>query len=179
MKHFETLWYSRLRLLHRTALHQYWHAAVDLHVGAVRAMAIVLVCHPCFYYPGQKKKPSSRFAAIRTLFHVWYHARSGAISAGQKSQIGLALRWSRLIEHDITRGTAFFSPRISMMVLIFLSRVVDLVMTGTVTMHDDQGPVEKEGRDGGSLRLPCLTVRTLNDRFFASLASTACFGGAL
>ena len=29
------------------------------------------------------KKPSSRFAARRTLFHVWYHARSGAISAGQ------------------------------------------------------------------------------------------------
>ena len=38
------------------------------------------------YYPGQKKEPSSRFAARRTLFHVWYHARSGAISAGQKSQ---------------------------------------------------------------------------------------------
>ena len=31
----------------------------------------------------------------------------------------VALRWSRLIEHDITRGTAFFSPRISMMVLFF------------------------------------------------------------
>ena len=72
-----------------------------------------------FYYPGQKKEPSSRFAARRTLFHAWYHARSGAISAGQKSRIGLALRWSRLIEHDITRGTAFFSPRISMMVLFF------------------------------------------------------------
>ena len=38
------------------------------------------------YYPGQKKEPSSRFAARRTLFHVWYHARSGAISAGQKSR---------------------------------------------------------------------------------------------
>ena len=36
------------------------------------------------YYPGQKKEPSSRFAARRTLFPVWYHARSGAISAGQK-----------------------------------------------------------------------------------------------
>ena len=31
----------------------------------------------------KKKEPSSRFAARRTLFHVWYHARSGAISAGQ------------------------------------------------------------------------------------------------
>ena len=35
-----------------------------------------------------------------------------------------ALRWSRLIEHDITHGTAFFSARISSMVL-FLARVVD------------------------------------------------------
>ena len=34
-----------------------------------------------------------------------------------------ALRWSRVIEHDITRGTVFFSPRISKMVL-FLARVV-------------------------------------------------------
>ena len=33
----------------------------------------------------KKKEPSSRFAARRTLFQVWYHARSGAISAGQKS----------------------------------------------------------------------------------------------
>ena len=38
------------------------------------------------YYPGQKEEPSLRFAARRTLFHVWYHARSGAISAGQKSR---------------------------------------------------------------------------------------------
>ena len=37
-----------------------------------------------------------------------------------------------------------------------------------VTMHDDQRPVEKEGRDDGSLKL--LTwLWTLNDRFFASL----------
>ena len=28
MNHFETLWYGRSWLLHRTALHQYWHAAV-------------------------------------------------------------------------------------------------------------------------------------------------------
>ena len=31
-----------------------------------------------------------------------------------------ALPWSRLIEHDITRGTAFFSPRIARMVLLFV-----------------------------------------------------------
>ena len=38
------------------------------------------------YYPGQKKNHPRGFAARRTLFHMWYHARSGAISAGQKSQ---------------------------------------------------------------------------------------------
>ena len=36
-----------------------------------------------YILPWPKKEPSSRFAARRTLFHVWYHARSGAISAGQ------------------------------------------------------------------------------------------------
>ena len=37
-------------------------------------------------------------------------------------------------------------------------------------MHDDQGPVEKEGRHGGPLSEAFyLTVWTLNDRFFASL----------
>ena len=34
----------------------------------------------------KKKEPSSRFAARRTLFHLWYHARLGAISAGPKSR---------------------------------------------------------------------------------------------
>ena len=46
-------------------------------------------------------------------------ARSAQGKSRGQSRIGLALRWSRLIEHDITRGTAFFSPRISMMVLFF------------------------------------------------------------
>ena len=75
-------------------------------------------------YPGQKKEPSSRFAARKTLFHVWYHARSGAISAGQVRSATVHDFCPALIEHDITRGTAFFSPRISRMVLFFLSRVV-------------------------------------------------------
>ena len=72
------------------------------------------------YYPGQKKEPSLRFAAWRTLFHMWYHARSGAISAGQKSRTVADQTCPALIEHDITRGTVFFSPRISMMVLFFI-----------------------------------------------------------
>ena len=75
------------------------------------------------YYPGQKKKePSPRFAARRTLFQVWYHARWRTIKAGQSHpqlSATFALRWSCVIEHDITRGTAFFSPRISGMVLFF------------------------------------------------------------
>ena len=55
---------------------------------------------------------------------MWYHARYQAQSAQGKSDPRLsatfALRWSRLIEHDITRGTAFFSPWISRMVLFFV-----------------------------------------------------------
>ena len=47
-------------------------------------------------------------------------ARSAQGKSRGQSLIGLAQRWSRLIEHDITRGTAFFSPRISMMVLFFV-----------------------------------------------------------
>ena len=72
------------------------------------------------YYPGQKKEPSSRFAARRTLFRGWYHASSGAISAGQKSRTVADRTCPALIEHDITRGTAFFSPWISIVVLFFV-----------------------------------------------------------
>ena len=46
-------------------------------------------------------------------------ARSAQGKSRGQSRIGPALRWSRLIEHDITHGTAFFSPRISRMVLFF------------------------------------------------------------
>ena len=54
------------------------------------------------YCPGQKKRTIPRFAVRRMLFHMWYHARSRAISAGQKSRIvadDLALRWSLVIKH--------------------------------------------------------------------------------
>ena len=71
----------------------------------------------------KKKEPSLRFGERRTLFHVWYHARWHTISAGQKSRTfadDFALHWSCVIEHDITRGTAFFSPQISGMVLFFV-----------------------------------------------------------
>ena len=46
-------------------------------------------------------------------------ARSAQGKFDPRLSATFALRWSRLIEHDITRGTAFFSPRISMMVLFF------------------------------------------------------------
>ena len=51
-------------------------------------------------------------------------ARSAQGKSDPRLSATFALRWSRLIEHDITRGTAFFSPRISRMVLFFLARVV-------------------------------------------------------
>ena len=64
-----------------------------------------------------QKKPSSGFAARRTLFHVWYHARSGAMSAGQVRSATVRDFSPALMAPDITRGTAIFSPRISRMVL--------------------------------------------------------------
>ena len=70
----------------------------------------------------QKLLPS-RFAArerCSTCDIMLDQARSAQGKSRGQSRIGLALRWSRLIEHDITRGTAFFSPRISMMVLFFV-----------------------------------------------------------
>ena len=44
-------------------------------------------------------------------------ARSAPGKSDPRLSATFALRWSRLIEHDITRGTVFFSPRISRMVL--------------------------------------------------------------
>ena len=46
-------------------------------------------------------------------------ARSAQGKSDPRLSATFALRWSCLIEHDITRGTAFFSPRISRMVLFF------------------------------------------------------------
>ena len=46
-------------------------------------------------------------------------ARSAQGKSDPRLSATFALRWSCLIEHDITCGTAFFSPRISMMVLFF------------------------------------------------------------
>ena len=77
--------------------------------------------------PGQKKEPSSRFAARRTLFHVWYHARSRAISTGQgpisdcPRLLPCADRsWLSMISHVEQRS----SRRESRGWFFFLSRVV-------------------------------------------------------
>ena len=50
--------------------------------------------------PWPKKEPWSRFAAGRTLFHVWFHARSGAISAGQTPSATVRDFCSALIAPD-------------------------------------------------------------------------------
>ena len=59
------------------------------------------------------------------------HARSAQGKSDPRLSATFALRWSRLIEHDITRGTAFFSPRISRMVLFFVqgSRISECTCT--------------------------------------------------
>ena len=95
------------------------------------------------YYPGQKKEPSSRFAARRTLFHVWYHARSRAISAGQKSRtvadrtLPCADRlWSSMISHVEQRS----SRRESRRWLFFLARVVHYLHAHC---HDQQPAAEQ------------------------------------
>ena len=76
------------------------------------------------YYPGQKKKnhprDSRREEHCSTCDIMLDQARSAQGKSRGQSRIGLALRWSCLIKHDITRGTAFFSPRISKMVLVFV-----------------------------------------------------------
>ena len=80
------------------------------------------------YNPGEKKEPSPRFTARRTLFHVWYYARSSAIRAGQKSRTvadDLALHWSPVIKHDITRSKSVLLTAALGDGSFFLSRVVE------------------------------------------------------
>ena len=74
--------------------------------------------------PWTKKKnhprDSRREERCSTCDIMLDQARSAQGKSRGQWRIGLALCWSSLIEHDITRGTAFFSPRISMMVLFFV-----------------------------------------------------------
>ena len=74
------------------------------------------------YYPGQKKNYPRDSRREERCSILRYHARWRTSNAGQshpRLSATFALRWSRLIEHDITRGTAFFSLRISRMVFFF------------------------------------------------------------
>ena len=81
------------------------------------------------YYPGQKKEPSSRFAARRTLFHVWYHARSGAISAGQVQSATVRDFCPALITPDRawyhTWNSVLLGANLEDGSFFFLSRVVE------------------------------------------------------
>ena len=75
------------------------------------------------YYSGQKKKNhhrgSRREKRCSTCDIMFNQARSTQGKSDPWLSATFALRWLRLIEHDITRGTAFFSPRISRMVIFF------------------------------------------------------------
>ena len=95
-----------------------------------------------FYYPGQKKKNHPRDLRreerCSTCDIMLDQARSAQGKSDPRLSATFALRWSRLIEPDITRGTAFFSPRISRMVLFFfLSRAVDYHQTKTLNNADN------------------------------------------
>ena len=78
------------------------------------------------YYPGQKKKKNHRwprFAARRTLFDpviscsiTQWSAQGKVIRDYPPLLLCANCAWSSMISHD---GTAFFSPRISGMVLFF------------------------------------------------------------
>ena len=97
---------------------------------------------------GQKKEPSPRFAARRTLFHVWYHARWRTINTGQshpRLSATFALRWLCIIAHDITLGTAFFWPRISGMVLFFF------VQGSMMYSHREYWPERFKSNNGAPL----------------------------
>ena len=122
------------------------------------------------YYPGQKKnhpRDSWREERCSTCDIKLDQVRSAQGKSRGQSRIGLALRWSRLIEHDITCGTAFFSPRISMMVLFFLSRVVWHICTGPIGSEEGsirlvEGPKRIECRERFAQKL--FTVKVCNLR---------------
>ena len=62
-------------------------------------------------------------------------ARSAQGKSDPRLSATFALRWSRLIEHDITRGTAFFSPRISRMVLFFGQGCTSFLLLSIFRLH--------------------------------------------
>ena len=91
------------------------------------------------YYPGQKKNhPRESWWEERcSTYDIMLDHEQSARRARSDPRLSatFALRWSRMIEHDITRATAFFSPQISRMVL-FLSRVAWFIRTGPITPGD-------------------------------------------
>ena len=98
---------------------------------SLRFKSVVILCISCrtwrycnpLLLPWPKKKnhhrDSRREERCSTCDIMLDQARSAQGKSDPRLSATFALRWSRLIEHDITRGTAFFSPRISRMVLFF------------------------------------------------------------
>ena len=97
--------FEKESLLEKSGCHPYSLSASKSTNGETLEGIQFFLCAK--YYPWQKQEPSSRFAARRTLFHVWYHAWSRAISAGQKSRTAVADRtlpcadrsWPSMISH--------------------------------------------------------------------------------
>ena len=110
---------------------------------------------------------TSRFSSIAGMIapHVDLHDRS-------------RLRWNMNHFRQKARGcltTPVELPAADAAMAIVLDGHL-CIWSWPVTMHDDQGPVDKEGRDGGSLKL--LTWPFGRWKIDSSLPlSTACFGG--
>ena len=136
------LWQAGHTYIHTgTYIHtyRYIHAYIPVHT-CIHTYIHIYIHTYRYILPWTKKKNHHRdFAARRTLFHVWYHARSGATSAEQVRSATVRDFCPALIEHDITRGTAFFSPRISRMVLFFVQGSTYILLWYIHTyIHTDQ-----------------------------------------
>ena len=106
----------------------------------------------CVLLPWTKKKnhhrDSRREERRSTCDIMLDQARAAQGRSDPRLSTTFALRCSRLIEHDITRGTAFFSPRISRMVLFFVKGsnfTDDLILT----FHMDWKRRREKGERGG------------------------------
>ena len=143
-------WICLLNLLAYTSVSMtfsYWDALVSF------------VCCTTLDKKKNHHRDSRREERCSTCDIMLDQARSAQGKSDPRLSETFALRWSRLIEHDITRGTAFFSPRISRMVL-FLSRVVYYSKARVVCSHWDgrEQPLHKMTKQ--TLLLPFLCRTT-------------------
>ena len=108
-------------------------------------------------------------------------ARSAQVKSDPRLSATFALRWSRLIEHDITPGTAFFSPRISMMVLFFVQGSIMFILLAAGIINETwlkkkRGPCESMPSQPAHFGL-CDLVQDVNATFHSNRATVA--GGAI